>query len=208
MKIIKADKKGIELAVKYLHAGKSVVYPTDTAYGLGVDVTNPKAVRNLYKTKKRDKGKPIHIVVSSLAMAKKYARFNSTEQKLFKKFLPGPLTLVLELRIVNLESLNILSARTGTIGIRMPKNQVALQIVKQLKKPITATSANLSTAKTTYAVDKIVKQFRNKKERPNLFLDAGTLPKRKTSTIVKIENGKAEILRQGPITRKQIIKIK
>jgi len=84
MEIVKADRKGIGLAIKYLQEGKAVVYPTDTAYGLGVDATNLKAVKQLYKIKGRSFKKPVHVVINGLAMAKKYAKFDRVAEKLLK----------------------------------------------------------------------------------------------------------------------------
>ena len=204
MKIVKADSNGIESAVNYLTQGKAVVYPTDTAYGLGVDATNLKAVKQLYKIKGRSFKKPVHVVVSGLAMAKKYAKFDRVTEKLFKKFLPGPLTLVLESRIWNMEYGKILSAGSDTLGIRMPDNRIALALVKKLGRPITTTSANLSGGPTPYAVADSISQFKNKKQRPDLYLDAGRLPPQKPSTIVKVSKDKIKILRKGPIGLRKI----
>src|SRR3989344_2641882 len=87
----------LKKAVEYLRAGKAVVFPTDTAYGLAVDATNPKAVKRLFQIKQRRPAKPVHIIIADLAMAKRYAKFTPVAEKLFKKFLPGPLTLILPL---------------------------------------------------------------------------------------------------------------
>src|SRR3989338_475397 len=138
------DNKGVQLAVEYLKAGKAIVYPTDTAYGLGVDATNVQAVRRLYKIKGRSFKKPVHVIVPNYAAAQNVAMIDKPSRKLFKKFFPGPLTIVLELRIQNRKSWKMLSAETGTIGIRMPDNRFALALVKKFGKPITTTSANLS----------------------------------------------------------------
>lgn len=206
-RITKADKRGIELAVKYLRSGKAVVYPTDTVYGLAVDASNAKAVRKMMQIKERKK-QPVHVIVSSLAMAKKYALFDKTAEKIFKKFLPGPLTLILKLRIKNRESWRALSGGTGTIGIRVPDNEVSLELVKKLKKPITTSSANpsahLSRGTTPYSAKDSYEQFKNKKYRPDLYLDSGKLPKRKPSTMIRVKSGKIEMVREGPIKKSQI----
>ena len=170
MKIVKLNSQYIKLALKYLQAGKAVVYPTDTAYGLGVDATNVKAVKNLFKIKER-KNQPTHIVVADLKMAKQIAEFNPAAEKLFKKFLPGPLTLILELRIKNRESWKLLSAGTGTIGIRMPDHKVALDLVRKLGKPITTPSANPAGGPAPYSAIDSFRQFSGKKYQPDLYLD-------------------------------------
>src|SRR3989344_5041665 len=131
----------IDLATWHLKSGQAVVYPTDTANGRGVDATNARAIKKLLKIKQR-RAQPTHIVVSSLVMAKKYAVFSKFAEKLFKMFLPGPLTLALEL----------LSAGTGTIGIRMPDNKIALSLVKKLKHHITTPSANPKGGHVPYTI--------------------------------------------------------
>lgn len=204
MKIVKANKRGVKLAVKYLKAGKAVVYPTDTAYGLAVDAMNPTAIKKLINIKNRP-NQPIHIVVSSLAMARKYAAFDMAAEKLFRKLMPGPLTLVLS-RKGRGKGTELLSAGTGTIGIRVPDNKIALELVRRLGRPITTPSANPYGGATPYSAIESFKQFYGKKYQPVLYLDAGILPKRRPSTIVLIKNGKIKILRKGPITKTQIEK--
>ena len=195
------------MAIKYLQEGKAVVYPTDTAYGLGVDATNLKAVKQLYKIKGRSFKKPVHVVINGLAMAKKYAKFDRVAEKLFKKFWPGPLTLVLESRIWNTEYGKILSAGAATIGIRVPNNRFALELVKRFGKPITATSANISGGKTPYTIQDVLSQFQDKKYQPDLCVDAGKLPFIKPSTIVSFdEKGKLKVLREGPLSLHEIQK--
>lgn len=202
-----------------------MVFPTDTAYGLGVDATNSKAVMRLFKIKKRRPTKPVHIVVSGFAMAKRYAKFSPQAEKLFRKFLPGKLTLILPFKpppsslrarlrrtrsvppqMGEGSSYRTLSAGTGTIGIRMPKDKIALGLVKKLGRPITATSANISSAPTAYSVSQIKWQYRNKKLKPDFYLDGGKLNKVRPSTMVRLTGSRIEILRRGPITKKQILK--
>lgn len=209
MKIVKLNEKNIKKSVEFLKSGKSVVYPTDTAYGLAVNAADGKAVKNLYRIKGRDFKKPVHVVVNSINQAKKFVQFNPLAEKLFKKFLPGALTLVLEVKsgITNLESWMILSAGTQTLGIRMPKNQTARALVKGLGRPITATSANVSKKPACYSVAEVTEQFKHRRIRPDLILDAGQLPKIRPSTIVAFTSQSVKILRQGPISKKRILTV-
>ena len=220
---VKMRNEILKKAVEYLRAGKAVVFPTDTAYGLAVDATNPKAVKRLFQIKQRRPAKPVHIIIADLAMAKRYAKFTPVAEKLFKKFLPGPLTLILPLtprlaedgesRRASLSrkgrgiAFGILSAGTGTIGIRMPDNKIALALVRKLGRPITATSANISTSPTAYSISQIEWQFRSEKLKPDLVLDSGKLKKIQPSTMVRLKSGKIEIIRRGPISKKQILKV-
>ena len=78
-------------------------------------------------------------------------------------------------------------------------NKLATSIVRKFGRPITATSANCSGQKTCYTADEVIKQFINKKNQPDLVIDAGRLPQRKTSTVVKIVDKKIDILRKGSV---------
>ena len=205
MIILKPNAKSINLAIKFLRQGKAVVYPTDTAYGLGVDATSASAVKRLFQIKRRRPTKPVHIVVADLKMARKYALFLKVAEKLFKKFLPGPITLILKSKMKGSAG-KLLSAESGTIGIRMPKNRIALELVKKLGRPITATSANLSDAPTAYSILQLKRQFGKVHRQPDAILDSGKLKKIKPSTMVQLLGDKIKIVRPGPISEKQIEK--
>lgn len=212
MRKVVANKKGIDLAIKFLREGKSVVYSTDTSYGLAVDATNVDALKRLYKIKQRKFSTPVHIIVPSISFAKKILQWDGIAGQMAKKFWPGPLTIVCDLS-PNLSprlgrGVKILSGGTGTIGVRMPKNKIALTLVKKLGRPVTTPSANPPDhlgGYDSYSSDDVVAQFKNKKYRPDLILDDGKLKRIQPSTIVKVKHGKIKILRKGPITRKQII---
>ncbi len=204
--ILKPNQKAIEKAVRCLRTGGSMVYPTDTAYGLGVDALNSRAVARLYRLKGRNFAKPVHVVVTSLQMAKQYVFFDEQSTALFRHFLPGPLSLVLPLKPKIPASVRKLSAGSGRLGIRMPKNKIALSLVRKLGRPITATSANFAGGRTPYSIAETLKEFQTKIRQPDLYLDAGRLPKRRPSTLVEIRHGKIRILRKGPLSKKLILK--
>ncbi|HLC44450.1 MAG: threonylcarbamoyl-AMP synthase [Candidatus Doudnabacteria bacterium RIFCSPHIGHO2_01_FULL_50_11] len=207
MQVLATNKTSILHAVKTLQKGGAVVYPTDTSYGLGVDAMNLSAVKKLYKIKRRGSKKPVHVVVSSQAQAQKLVRMSPLSVKLFKNLLPGPLTLVLRLKAKN-RSLRTLSAGTGSLGIRMPKNNVALRLVRALGRPITATSANpsrdLSGGYDAYSAKEVILQFRKKKHKPDLVLDGGRLRKVRPSSVVAIVDERVKIIREGPISKRRI----
>jgi tRNA A37 threonylcarbamoyladenosine synthetase subunit TsaC/SUA5/YrdC len=237
----KNHKQIVRTCASALRQGKVVAYPTDTSYGLAVDSTNFQAIRRLYKVKQRPFHQPIHIVVPSIAYAKKIVKWNKIADQLAKKFWPGPLTLVLPLTLPspsghpkNLKEIlgetltsrgegkgrewKILSGGTNFIGLRMPENKIALDLVRYLKSPITTTSANPPNSLggyDSYSVRDITEQFKKKKFKPDIIINAGRLIRRKPSTVVKItsplklrggKGGVIEILRKGPISEKQIRK--
>jgi L-threonylcarbamoyladenylate synthase len=87
----------------------------------------------------------------------------------------------------------------------MPDNRIALDLASSLGEPIPATSANPGGGYDCYKVSDIVEQFKNKKYKPDIIINAGRLPKKKPSTLVKIIENGVEILRQGPVNKKQIL---
>ena len=220
MIVLKSGRKVLLDGQRVLKNSGIVVLPTDTAYALGVDATNFSAVRKLYRLKGRSFRKPVHVIVASLAQAKKIAEFDRRAEKVFKKFLPGALTLVLPYISppqawgvrqlaegrgrTTARALRLLTAGTGRIGIRMPKNKIALELARKLGRPITATSANVSGQPATYNISEIKKQFNHRRLKPDLILDAGSLPRVRPSTVLDLTEKRARILRQGPISLKDI----
>ena len=212
MQVIEYKKKNhgqiIRACVAALKQGKVVAYPTDTSYGLAADAENFKALKRLYRIKERDFKQPVHVVVPSLAYAKKSVIWGKDAQKLARKFWPGALTLVLKIKVRN-KSIDLLAAKTGFLGLRLPKNLISQDLAKKLGRPITATSANpslhLSGGYDSYSGTDVVAQFKNKKYRPDVVIDAGRLPKRGPSTVLKLGQQMLQVLRPGPISEKQII---
>ena len=215
----------IKKAILVLENGGVIVYPTETAYGLGADFFNPKAMKKVYRIKGRDYKKPLSVIVSSLTMAKRLVKFNQLSLKLAKQYWPGALTLVLPIPSNNqpvLRSSTNATAEGGqgtnnfqsfgfardkfpvsnfqTVGLRISSNKLATAIVKKFERPITATSANIAGQKECYSISEVIKQFANKKYQPDLIIDAGRLPKKKMSTIVKVTDGQLEVLRKGGLS--------
>jgi L-threonylcarbamoyladenylate synthase len=198
------NQSAIEQALKILKDGGVVVYPTDTAYGLAVDATNLTAVKKLYALKGREFNKPIHIIFPSVDWLKKNVKLDKASLKLMNRFLPGPLTIVAKLKSRN-RGLNKIKGTTG-IGLRLPDNSTAQALCEAFGKPITTTSANLSGLPSTYSIAAVKKQFAKSKLKPDFYLDGGRLKKIKPSTIVSVVNNNVTILREGPISEKEIKK--
>ncbi len=199
MEIIKINSTNrneiIQKTVEVLKKGGLVVYPTETCYGVGVDSTNPQAVDNVlhYKTKRADK--PLSIAVSDKEMAECYGYFNQTAHNIFDNYLPGPITVVV--KGLNKVAPGVQSS-TGTVGFRWPDYPLITDIIRTFGKPITATSANVSYKKTPYSVDDILENISDRQhELLDLIIDAGTLPKRKTSTVIDTTLEGIHILREG-----------
>ncbi len=195
------DKKIITGAVQILKKGGVVMYPTDTAYGLAADVKSREGIEKIYSIKGRMQNKTLPLIAGSTEMASRYVEWTPVGKKLARKFWPGPLTLVLESRIMNLESkiCRKYIIRQGKIAIRMPDNKIAQMISRELGRPITSTSANISNHPECYSAAEFLNQAIGNKWLPNLILDAGRLKKRKLSTIVDAAKDQMIVIRKGTI---------
>ena len=198
MKIIKSRSSSvIKTTVKTLKQGGLIIYPTETCYGAGVDATNPKAVDKLLVYKTFRQGKPISIAVSNPSMASNYVTPNTSAKNLYTKFLPGPLTVISKSKG---KVAKPIESSTQTVGIRIPDYPLIIDIIKELGSPITATSANVSYKKRPYSIKDILDNTSKKQQNLiDLIIDAGTLPKRPSSTVVDTTLDDPLILRQGKL---------
>lgn len=185
-------------AVSVLRSGGVIAYPTETVYGLGCDPRNQKAVDQLFRMKRREKGKPILLVASSMAQVGKVATVSASIKRFLKTVWPGALTVVLPLRpeIVLAKGISL----NGEVAIRISSSSVVRALARGFGFPVTSTSANLSGAEPCRSAKEVVEIFSSHTYRPDMMLDGGRLPKRKASTIIRfLPGGKVEILRQGSV---------
>lgn len=183
-------------ALQVLKNGGLIIYPTDTAYGLGADATNPQALEKLLAYKGA-RTSPISIAVCDIEMAKQYVYLTPLAEKLYQKYLPGALTIISESRP---EVNPILTANTNTLGVRIPNYPPVLELIRTLGKPITATSANISGGPTPYSREQYLANTPEEKAAMiGFFWDDGPLPENPPSTIVKATGPELEILRQGAL---------
>lgn len=192
------DNQILSKAIKALSEGKLIVYPTDTLYALGADIYNEDAVKEVFKIKKRKINEPLSVAVANIDEMEKIAFVNEKARILTKNFLPGKLTLVLKKR-PNIS--DIVTAGFDEIAIRIPDNQIALELLSKFG-PLTATSANVHGKKTPGIINDIKMQLN--KDKISVFIDDGLL-EGKASTIVDISSNDVSILRDGDITKKQIL---
>jgi L-threonylcarbamoyladenylate synthase len=205
MKIIKLNPKNsisiLNEVVSVFKKGGLVVYPTETCYGAGVLATDKNAIKKLLKYKKRPSGKAISIAVSSSKMAEKYVELNNTAENVYKKFLPGPVTVISKSKGI---VANGIESEFNTLGVRIPKFPLILQIINKLNLPITATSANSSGKKTPYRIEDILENLsENQKELIDLIIDAGELPKNLPSTVIDTTRESMQVLREGDLNFSQ-----
>lgn len=198
MKTVKlTDPNSVTEAVEVLKKGGLVIYPTETLYGIGADATNKDAVKKLTRYKNRSFGKPYSIAVIDLNMARKYASVNKTAEDLYRKFLPGPIT------VVSQGKHNLapgIESETGSLGIRIPDHPFIRKLITEFKKPVTATSANASYKKRPYKIEDVLENISNtQRGMIDLIVDAGELPRNEPSTVVDTTLDDPVILRQGEV---------
>jgi len=180
------DKEVIEEAIRVMAHRGIVLYPTDTVYGLGVNIFNKKAVRRVYDIKKRSLMKPLSIIVSSKDAISHVANLRTRDKIYVDKFLPGPYTLILnKTKIVP----RVVTSGLKHVGVRIPDNEIACRISDLF--PVTTTSANLSDHEVCETPDEILDQLNHDVD---LVIDVGKLKRNKPSTIINLTSEKPIIL--------------
>lgn len=194
MKIIKInpnqpEPEKMEMAREVLRSGGTVVYPTDTLYGLGANIFIEESVKKVYQIKKRSGEKPLSICLSSVSDLGNVAQIDTKTVKLVEDILPGPFTLILEKKE---EISTLLTAGSNKIGVRIPDSPVCREL--SLEFPITTTSANISGKVSPATLDGVMTQL---KDQVDMYLDGGDCAG-VASTVMDLTSWPPEILRTGP----------
>lgn len=181
----------INQAVNYLRQGGIICYPTDTVYGIGCDIFNQKAVKQIYRIKKQSADKPFSFMCADLTDLSKYCLVSNTAYRLMKKNLPGPYTFILPtLKIVP----KIMISKQKTVGIRVPDNAICRALIEELGNPILTTSAVVGEDEEPMA-----EAFEIEARLGNLLdaiIDGGPVYPA-PSSVVSLLNDEVEILRHG-----------
>jgi tRNA threonylcarbamoyl adenosine modification protein (Sua5/YciO/YrdC/YwlC family) len=189
------DQRLLDQVVEALRKGELIIYPTDTVYAIGCDLMNKKALENLARLKnmKLNKSK-FSIICSDLSEVSNYVRqLDRSTFKLLKQSLPGPFTFILE---ANNDIPKLFDNKRKEIGIKIPDNQIVLELVRKLGNPIVTTSLiDDEDELLEYFIDPyaIYERF---DEKVHTIIDGG-YGKLEASTIVRCLNGEIEVLRQG-----------
>jgi L-threonylcarbamoyladenylate synthase len=185
-------KNKIENAKKLLRSGELVIFPTETVYGLGGNANDKKAVKKIYNIKKRPINNPIICHFADIKEIKRDFDLNTLEEFISKKLWPGPITLILKKK-----------NNSSYVGCRIPKNKIALKLLRNLHFPVAAPSANFSTRTSVTKFEdldkKLIKKiFTIKGKQSELGLE---------STVIKIKKNNIELLRFGSITPNDILNV-
>ena len=190
-------KTAVQACAKALANGGLAVFPTETVYGIGVDAFNSDAVSSLYSKKQRPLDKPLLMHISSLEMAEEIAFLDEKARRLIRDYTPGPLTLVVK-RKPNLPSIAVSGG--DTVGLRFPSNGIFLELSKTFGKPIAATSANISGAKSAVNANELSSVL----DIADVVIDGGSCELGLESTIVSLVSEKPKILRLGSFPKEKL----
>lgn len=181
----------IQKAGDIMREGGVIIYPTDTVYAYGCDIGDKRAIERIYRLKKIERNKPLSFIFSDISELHEYVRNISNEAfKIMKKALPGPYTFIFKAsKLVP----GIVLTNQKTIGVRIPANNVALDLVRALGKPIMSASVNTSTGE--YIIDPKDLEKRDKNE-VDVVIDCG--PKiSDPSTVIDFSDGGVRVIRKG-----------
>ncbi len=185
------QKRLIEKAVEVLKEGGVIIFPTDTVYAYGCDINNKHAIEKIYWIKRIGRNKPLSFMFSDISGISEYARNISDRAfKIMKKAFPGPYTLVFKAtRLVP----RIAITNQKTIGVRIPDNNIALDLVRALGRPIMSASVNSVSGEYIVEPKDLEKIYRNEVD---LVIDAGPKVSR-PSTVVDLTEGEPVVIREG-----------
>ena len=190
----------VEHAVRELRAGRPVIFPTDTVYGIAADPKNPAAVAALFDIKGRDLGVPLPLLVPSAEAAAACARrWNETAAALARAFWPGPLTIVVEK--ADWVPADVVSGGR-TVGVRRPDHPAAQAVLDAWGGALACTSANRSGRPPAVRENELDPVFQSAGV---AVIGGGVCPETAASTVIlAADNGTWEVLREGPISSQEL----
>lgn len=196
---VKCDKEGINLAIKAIQNGNIIIFPTDTVYGIGCDPFNSDAIEKIYQIKKRQSNKFLPVLGYSKKILSEIVDFSEKHEKIVSKFWPGPLTIITKVKDEKIKkSLKL----DNKIAVRVPKNDCALEILKKCKF-LVGTSANISGQNSFVDPQKCSEQFND----VSIFVDGGKIISSGESTIIELDGNEIRIIREGEISKEEILKV-
>ena len=189
---MKSNQSNIKKAKKYLNKNYCIGVPTETVYGLAANAYKNSAVKKIFNLKKRPKNNPLIVHYHDIDSLKKDCLINDNFTKLYKKFSPGPITYVLQLRKDSKISKYVTNNKKS-LAVRFPKHTIFKNLLKQLDYPLAAPSANITTKVSAVKAKDVKEEFGNKIK---YILDGGACAIGIESTIVNLI-GRPSILRLG-----------
>lgn len=186
--------ENIQKAIDILNQGRIIIFPTDTAFGIGCRMDREDAIKKLFTIRQRPETQAVPVLVSGQDMAQHYLQELSVEVKqLMKKYWPGGLTIVYPCQVEKVSS----RVRGGgnTLGVRMPDHEVALRLIKGIGVPLLAPSANFHGNPTPYSMQELDPELVKLVD----YVVPGECKTKQASTVVDCSVEPWKILRQGSV---------
>lgn len=188
----------IQKAITILKGGGIVIFPTDTAFGIGCRIDDEEAVKRLFTIRKRPETKAVPVLVSSLHMAQEYLQEIPQDviEKLMKPYWPGALTIILKSK--NEKVPDLVRGGTDTMGVRVPDHLTTLALINGVGIPLIGTSANFAGEATPYTFESLDAELVKLVD----FVIPGECHTQIASTVIDCTKERWEILRQGAVKLK------
>ncbi|MDN4492104.1 L-threonylcarbamoyladenylate synthase [Ureibacillus aquaedulcis] len=194
------SEKSYSQAVDLLNNGEVVAFPTETVYGLGAVATNERGVKKIFEAKGRPSDNPLIVHIGTIEEVSDFIEeIPDNAIKLMETFWPGPLTVIMKAK----KGLMAPSVTAGleTVGMRMPNHEVALELLRKLKKPVAAPSANRSGKPSPTKAIHVEEDLQG---RIPLILDGGATGIGIESTVLDVTVNPPVILRPGGVTKEML----
>ena len=192
----------IKDGAKIIKNGGIVLFPTETVYGIGANALNDEAVKKIFVAKGRAQDNPLILHISDMNMLDQIAEnISEMEYKLMDAFWPGPFTIILNKKK---DIANVATCSGNTVGVRMPSNKIAHDLIKESGVPVAAPSANISGKPSGTKMSDIINELQDKVD---FIIDGGETDIGIESTVVRVINDEVRILRPGKITKEDIERI-
>lgn len=207
MQILKIDLADdymatIDRAIAIARRGGTMVFPTDTLYGLGCNALDATAVGRIFDIKHRSYVKALPMLVRDLSWARELAYITPEQERIIDQCWPGKVTFVLPRRPIVPA---IMCGGGQTVGLRAPEYPLVQSLLRQFGYPIAGTSASVMGTEPTNDATMIIAEFSKTAPQPDLVIDAGTLPDSPPSTVVDLSGRMPRILRQGAVRADKIL---
>jgi tRNA threonylcarbamoyl adenosine modification protein (Sua5/YciO/YrdC/YwlC family) len=180
----------VEEAAQVFEGGGVVAYGTDTIYGIGCDMHNPRAVERLYRVRELDRKRPLALLFPDLANISRYAQVSNVAYRLLRRVFPGPYLIELE---ATREVPKMLLEKRRTVGIRVPDEPVILAILRRLSWPIMSTSAKTPDGELLLVPADIERTYGRAID---LIIDSGPVPG-DASTVLSLVRDELQVIREG-----------
>ncbi len=186
----------IKQAVKVLQQGGIVIFPTDTAFGIGCRIDDEEAIKRLFAIRKRPETQAVPILVDTVKMAQEFVQPIPRDliDKLIMPYWPGALTIILPCLVDKVPKL--VRGGTDTLGVRIPNHKIARAIIQGVDIPILGPSANFHGGETPYSFESLDKELMRQVD----FVVPGECAVRQASTVIDCSKTPWQIIRQGAVT--------